>query len=273
VFHRTRLGVPEDHGPAAHALRRFLLYALGVLPCLLTPATASAQIVPCTGVSTSQDYKLLLDDFAIGSADDPDLKLFMEALKASLALNLAHLEADGLGSVQLVRCQNRKPQERDFDPGVVRQLNARRVILEMWGIGKAGGDPGDYRAFVTYFMIPVRHSGPQDPATFTIERRGRSDSPLDTLMEAVSQATELKAYVAVGMGTKFLQEGQYDLARKSLCRAETWLADAGTVTAPAPFVAWVRNLSAAVVRQALDDPQYSGALRLLSGHATPPCLR
>ena len=252
---------------------RRLTRALVLAVCLLTAAPASAQIVPCAGVTSSQEYKLLLDDFVIGNAGDPDLKFFMEALRASLALNLANLEADGLGTVKLVRCQNRKPQDTDFDAATVTQLNARRVILEMWGIGRAGGTAGDYRAFITYFVIPVRHSGPQGPATFTIERHGRSDSPLDTLMSDVSQATELKAYVAVGMGTKFLQEGEYDLARKSLCRAQAWLDDAGSAAAPAAFVSWVKNLDAEVVRQALDDPQYKGALRLVPNPGAVPCLR
>jgi hypothetical protein len=233
----------------------------------------AAQFVPCAGVTSSQDYKLVLDDFALGNANDPDLRLFMEALRASLALNLAHLEAEGLGNVQLVRCQNRKPQSTDFTTAAVRQLNARRVVLEMWGVGRAGASAGDYRVFVSYFIVPVRQAGSQDPASFTVERKGRSDAPLDRLMEDVSQAIELKAYVAVGIGRKFLQEGQYDLARNSLCRAEAWLADAGPAAAPAAFVAWVKQLSSNVVRQALDDPQYSGAMRLTGEGSTISCTR
>jgi len=246
---------------------------VGALVLTLLPSLAAAQFVPCSGVTTSQDYKLLLDDFAIGNANDPDLKLFMEALRASLSINLATLQADGLGTVQLVRCQNRKPQETDFDTTTVRQLNSRRVILEMWGVGRTDGTAGDYRAFVTYFVIPVRYAGTQSPATFTIERHGKSGSPLDRLMEDVSQAAELKAYVAVGMGTKFMQEGQYDLARKSLCRAESWLADAGSAAAPPAFVTWVKSVSESVVRKALDDPQYTGALRLVASQGAAPCLK
>lgn len=244
--------------------------SLLVLGAFLSAATAFGQIVPCNGITASQQYKLVIDDFRVGNPNDRDLSLFMEALKASLRINLGRIEAD-IGAVELVRCENRKPQENDFDSVTVRQLNSRRVIVEMWGIGSAA-NPGDYRAYVTYVVIPARNAG-QNPAIFTSERQGRSKTPFDALGNDVSKSAELKAYVALGIGTKFLEEGNYDQARRSLCRAETWLIDAGPAVAAPAFVASVKKLAASAVELALKDSSYTGTLQLFAGQPVPPCLK
>lgn len=245
--------------------------ALLLLCASLCPGTAFGQIVPCGGITASQQYKLVVDDFRVGNPKDRDLSEFMEGLKAGLRINLDRVQAD-LGIIEVVRCQNRKPDENDFDAVTVRQLNSRRVIVEMWGIGSAATTAGDYHAYVTYVVIPSRNAG-QTPGVFTSERQGRSKTPLDALKNDVSKDAELKAFVALGIGTKFLEEGDYDHARRSLCRAESWLADAGPAAAAAPFVASVKKLSASAVELALKDPSYTGTLQLFAGQPIPPCLK
>jgi hypothetical protein len=240
----------------------------------LLPSMASAQqISTCSQIGASPNFKLVVDKISLTNASDANLAQVTSTLVANLQMNFSAFQADDVGGIEFVACPARQPQVADFDATRVRQLYDQRVILEMWGIGGAGTAAGEYQAAVTYFLVPVRYFATQSQASFTIPLRGRARAPLDELMKDLSQTDALKAYFAVAMGTKLLQEGQYDLARKSLCHAESSLAAAGPAAAPPAFVTWVKSVSESVVRKALDDPAYKGALRLGASQGPAPCLK
>ena len=255
--------------------------ALCLATCLIA-APAAAQIVPCPAISKTQNYKLVLDDFTLAGGSEPNLDVFMEGLRASLRLSLERLRADSQDAaadaplhVELVRCTKRRPKaDSDFDKAQVRLLNSHRVMIEMWAIGSltAGGTKSEYRAFINYALIPVRHLvAGQVPDVVTVELKGRAGEPLDALLRALDQSVELSAYAAATLGTKLLQEGDYDRARTYLCKADTVLAGALSPAPPVALVKWVRDLSIKVVEQALKDSTYNGAMRLFDGQSPPAC--
>ena len=246
------------------------------LATALIAAPAAAQIVPCPPISRTQNYKLVLDDFTLSGSAEPNLNVFMEALRASLRLSLERLHADSRVHVELVRCTKRRPQaESDFDKAQVRLLNSHRVVVEMWAVGSTTADANkqpEYRAFISYVLVPVRHLvAGQVPDVVTVELKGRAGEPLDGLLEAFDRSAELGAYSAASLGTKLLQERNYDQARTYLCKADAMLASAKSSAPPAALVAWVRDLSVKVIEQAWGDPSYQGAMRLREGQAPPPC--
>ena len=253
---------------------------------LFVAAPAAAQIVPCPAISKTQNYKLLLDDFSLSGGGEPNLKTFMEGLHVSLRLNLERLQAvapappadgqkrKGPPRVELVRCTKRLPQaESDFDKAQVRLLNSHRVVVEMWAVGSMtpGANNQEYRAFVSYALIPVRHLvAGEVPDVVTVELKGRAGAPLDALLNALDQSAELSAYAAASLGTKLLQERDYDHARAYLCKADATLAEPRAPAPPSALVKWVRDLTLKVVEQALADPNYKGAMRLREG-PPPAC--
>jgi hypothetical protein len=249
--------------------------ALCLAACLLA-APAAAQIIPCPAIGRTQNYKLVLDDFSLSAGTgEPNLAVFMESLRASLRLSLERLQADTPLRVELVRCEKRRPKtENDFDKAQVRVLNSHRVVIEMWAIGEMtpGGGKQEYRAFVSYALIPVRHLvAGQVPDVVTVELKGRAGEPLAALLRELDQSAELAAYAAASLGTKLLQERDYDQARTYLCKADTTLAASRPQPPPGALVKWVRDLSVKVVEQAWADPNYTGAMRLREGQPAPAC--
>lgn len=238
-----------------------------------TPATA--QIRTCEPINKTQNYKIVLDDFTLSGSDEPNINLFMERVAASVRLSIERLRADTQLHVEYVRCTMRRPKaESDFDQPLVHGLNARRVVIEMWAVGAttATGATPSYHAFVKYVLVPVRHLvAGQVPDVVTVELKGKAGEPLDGLVQAFDQSTELLAYAAASLGTKLLQEKNYDQARTYLCKADAMLATAKNPAPPAALVKWVRDLSVKVMEQAWSDPNYTGAMRLREGQAPPAC--
>lgn len=246
------------------------------LAAWMIAAPAAAQIRTCPAISKTQNYKLVLDDFSLtGGGQEPNLNVFMEGLRTSLRMGLERLHADTALHVELVRCVKRLPQaESDFDKAQVRLLNSHKVVVEMWAVGSMtpGAGKQEYRAFISYALIPVRHLvAGQVPDVVTVELKGRDGEPLDALLRAIDQSAELAAYTAASLGTKLLQERNYDHARTYLCKADATLAAPRTPAPPAALVKWVRDLSVKVVEQAWRDPNYQGAMRLREGQPPPPC--
>ena len=99
-----------------------------------------------------------------------------------------------------------------------------------------------------------------------MELKGRAGAPLDALLSALDQSVELSAYAAASLGTKLLQERDYDHARLYLCKADSTLATPRTPAPPSALVKWVRDLTLKAVEQALADPNYQGAMRLREDH-------
>ncbi len=252
-----------------------LLGALVLTACAwLAPPPVSAQIVSCSGVDGT-GYKVLLDDIvhSSGAAASPLMLPLIHRLDA----NLEQLKIETGLSLTIVRCPKRHPDDpADFRKPLVEDLNARHVVLEIWGTTTQVVDGSNKyeEASMGYALIPVRFyefNAIQPPSVFLVPRRARSVSSVEDLVKLVDQAGLLKAYVAVGAGTRLLRTRSYDLARTQLCKAESLLA----VQRPQPsshdaaLLDYVRRLAGETVAQAKQDPAYRGPLKVLpisAGH-------
>ena len=235
-------------------------------------APAAGQIVECAGTQ-SPGYKILLDDIvdAGGGTASP----LMASLVFKLTTNLEQLQLESGLPLKVVRCAKRRPSDpADFKQPQVVQLNARQVVLEVWGTTAQATDAAGakiHEATVGYLLVPVRFdefTKGQPSGAFLSSRQTKSVTSVDDLVRVVDQSGELAAYVAVSTGVRLLQARDYDAARAQLCRADVLLAKVGG-QAPAArdkaLMGYVQALAADVVTRARNDPAYRGALRLSTG--------
>lgn len=193
---------------------------------------AEAQLRPCSGV-TEPGLKILLDDIArSGGAPSP----FVDLLTARLEANLEQLRVEAGLTVKVLRCAKRLPgSPAAFTRPLVQDLNARQVVLEVWGTTAEVEADGEtyHEASIGYVLVPIRFhefAAAQPPGAFVVPRRAKSLATPDDLVQLVDQAGALAAYAATGAGTRLARARQYDAARVQLCKAQTaWRArhDAG----------------------------------------------
>jgi hypothetical protein len=241
----------------------------------LAATPAKAQLVPCAGVQ-DPGFKILLDDIfdSAGGGASP----LMLSLVHRLSANLEQLQVESRLSVKVVRCVKRRPTDPSaFRRSLVEQLNARQVVLEIWGTTTQATDVNGapiHEAVVGYLLVPVRFDEfdlGEPEGAFLLSRQVKSVTSVDELVRLVDQSGELAAYAAVSMGVKLLRAGEYDQARAQLCRADGLLA---RVAAAAPsardrkLIEYVQRLASDVVEKAKADPTYAGALKLALSSAS-----
>lgn len=255
--------------PAAAAW--VLALALGV------PGGAEAQLVSCSGVA-EPGLKILLDDIArSGGASSP----LIDLLAARLEANLEQLRVEAGLNIRVLRCAKRKPTSTAvFTRPIVQDLNARQVVLEVWGTTAEVEAEGEkyHEASIGYVVVPVRYhefASGEPPGAFVLPRRAESLDTLDALVRLVDQAGALSAYAAVGAGTRFLRGRQYDEARVQLCRAQTLLEALDTRPGGpnASLLDYVKRLASEAVGSARSDAAYRGPLKALPESALASCPR
>ena len=262
---RRTEGRPSDR---PRAIVRATLIAW--LTILATAASAQAQITPCSGVQEA-GFKILLDDIFEASSHAPTP--LMASLLGRLSANLEQLQVESGLPVKVVRCEKRRPSDPSaFTRPLVEQLDARRVILEVWGSTAQATDASGapvHEVTVGYVLVPVRFdelTAGQPPGAFLLSRQAKSVSSLSDLVALVDQSGELAAYAALTTGVKLMRSRDYDRARAQLCRAEGLLARAAGAT-PASrdraLLDYVQRLATAVIDRARADATYAGVLKAL----------
>jgi len=246
------------------------LAALVLLALLAVAAPAAAQMEPCVGIKES-GFKILLDDIfeAAGGKASP----LMSSLLYRVSTNLEQLQVESGLPLKVVRCAKRRPSDPSaFNRPLVEQLNARQVILEVWGTTAEATDAAGapiHEAIVGYALVPVRFDEltlGQPSGAFLLSRQTKSVTSLDELVRLVDQSGELAAYVAVSTGVRLLRSKEYDQARAQLCRSEGLLArvaGAAPSTRDKALIGYVQRLASDVVSQAKADPAYTGVLKAL----------
>jgi hypothetical protein len=248
---------------------------LAVLAVLGHVALAEAQIRPCAGVA-EPGFKILLDDIAASGGTPSPL---VDLLAARLDANLEQLRVESGPTVKVLRCVNRRPASTAaFTRPLVQDLNAQRVVLEVWGTTAQVEAEGEkyHEAAIGYVVVPIRFhefASAEPPGAFVVPRRVKSLATLDDLVRLVDQAGALSAYAAVGAGTRLLRSLEYDKARAQLCKAQTLLEalDAGPGAPNASLLGYVRRLASDTVAAARADANYRGPLKALPPSILSAC--
>jgi hypothetical protein len=252
------------------------------------PLPAECDIQDCKGISTEVGYKVLVDEISYLSNapfDKAQAELFAARVRFGVngALNQLKLEAGP--QVKVVACKDRKPEAADFDLPLVKNLNSKQVVLELWGVVGPGVDAkgmAQHEAYINYAVIPVRlnelSTGElgQAPGIYEIQYRQKSSGGSSVVPDILTQAPELSAYAAIGLGINHLKQQNYDNAYGCLCQGISILtrAQAGEPGSPnKPLLDYAGSLVRETIRKARQDPsRRTGVGEFSDEQAKTPCI-
>ncbi|MCI0615989.1 hypothetical protein L0244_23640 [bacterium] len=266
--------------------KKFVVGYLLLIALIIFSNESAAQITPCTKVTQVEGLKVMLDDiyFIAPSGTQPS-GVSMQALAWKVSCQIRALKTE-LGAskerFELVPCLGRKPgSESDFTRDQVGQLNAQRVVLEVWGLlqNSAGATPeSSPQALVGFAIIPLRfyehfetNSGDM-PGVYMAEFPFDITKP-ETLLE---RSADFKTYFTIGIGLKFFKEKIYNSALKSFCQAQHSLQPGGNKPTDPDKIAlldYVRKMTKTVVADARKGPvsEYNKVIRALDPNVAASC--
>lgn len=267
-------------------IKKFITSGLLLIALFTVSNEASGQITPCTKVTQVEGLKVMLDEiYFLATSGTQPTSLSMQALSWKVSCQIRALKAELGASTQqfeLVPCLGRKPgSESDFTRDQVSQLNAQRVVLEVWGVlqNSAGTTPqASPQALVGFAIIPLRfyqhfetNSGDM-PGVYMAEFPFDIAKP-ETLLE---QSSDFKTYFTIGLGLKFFKEKIYNSALKSFCQAQHSLQPGGNNPTDPDKIAlldYVRKMTKTVVDDARKGPvtEYNKVIRALDPNVAASC--
>jgi hypothetical protein len=265
---------------------RGVAFRIALLFWWISPAECAIQ--DCRGISTEVGYKVLVDEISYLSntpVSPVEARMFAERIKFGVngALNQLKLEAGP--QVKVVACKDRKPDVADFDLSLVKNLNSRQVVLELWGIVGPSLDAkgiSQNEAYINYALIPVRLNElsseelGQAPGIYEIQYLKKSSGGSSEIPDILTQAPELSAYAAIGLGINHLKQLNYDNAYGCLCQGISILtrAQAGEPGSPnKPLLDYAGNLVRETIRKARQDSsRRTGVGEFSDEQAKTPCI-
>ncbi len=238
------------------------------------------QLKDCPAILGETGHKVLLDDLREDktAAESPsEVANFNKQIHFQLKANLDALEAD-FSDIEPrgFLCEGRWPSEGYLTEDIARVLNARDVVVEVWGsTGLEAGPDGQrhVEARLYYALIPVRrYQGELGSmrSTYDASVSARPGAPLTT-HDMEESARRLQVYFTLGAGIQSLENRDYGQALRLMCRSAA-LIEAGLTpdqsSVDRGLLQRVRALAREVVKRAVYDTDYKntsgGTLSLLS---------
>ncbi len=257
-------------------MRVFRLIAFGWLLGIALCDFASAQsLAGCRGINQTDGLKVVLDKLELKSEAGTTQILTSEyefEFLLELRSRLKNLFPDT--QPKPVLCANRAPNPdgSDFVPGLVKTLNNRDVLVEIWGTVKASTENGEQALKANIFMmiIPVRHyEGSSAQLDFHLLSYPKKNvqGDFETAIVKMVLGAEFDVYTSIAHGIKALKNDSYNDAKMYLSNARIqWekALEKGSLSNSAIdqnlVLAYIRNLEQKTIAEAAADSNYSGDL-------------
>lgn len=246
-------------------------WLLGIALCDLAFAQSLAG---CRGINQTVGPKVILDKLEYKS-EAGETKILTSEYEFEFLLELRSRLQNLFPDTQPkpVLCANRAPNPdgSDFIPDLVRTLNNRDVLLEVWGTIKASKKNGKQTlgANILMMIIPVRHyegsNAQLDFHLLSFPKAERGD--LKTAIVKMAFGAEFDVYTGIAHGIKELKNDSYDKAKKYFSNARIQWEKAlekgslaNTATDQSLILEYIKKLEQKTITEAAADPNYSGDL-------------
>lgn len=251
----------------AFSIRNSWLACLAVSVPLVVPVGGEAQeIIDCRG-HTGGRMEVYLNELRFAREPlehDNELARFAERLSFKLQSQFGGFVGSTPLPLGFVHCSGRRPTPQDFNnQNLIEKLDDDKVILEVLGLLDGtiaeDGTVSDRKANICFVLVPVMADNENIVAKQFVQypKTGSGD-----LINLLGQSVELEAFVAAGVGIRFLRDRSYDAAYEYLNRSLTLLnfCDGPAVTLT-PLTEYVEKKKQQTVIKARQDEEYEGALR------------
>jgi hypothetical protein len=254
------------------------LYLAGMVLC---NAASAQSLAGCGGIDQTAGAKVVLDKLEFkGETGNTQILTSEFECRFIIELNsrLKNLFPDT--PPKPVLCANRAPSidGSDFVPDLVKTLNSRDVLMELWGNIRASEENGEQMlgAYIFMMIIPVSHyegsSAQLDFRLLSYPEEAKQGS-LETAVVNMVLGTEFDVYASIANGIKKLKNGLYDSAKKYFSNARiTWeiAMRNGSISSDSAagqnrVLEYIKGLEEETIRAAADDPTYNGDLVAVVG--------
>ncbi len=236
---------------------------------------AYAQLRRCVPPA-GNGLTIFLDDITTKEGSNPSQLL--KPLISQLDRNLRQVQADTGLQLRFQRCEDRRPRSvSDFGSAVLRDLDAYKVVLEVWGDAcevNTGGKPPYHLATITYLLVPIQVSHPAAAiGAVSVTKKTENLGDPDEVYALLDRAGFLAAYAAVSAATRLRGEQEYDAARAQACKARGLLEVLGPepLTPDEALLRYAKDLAGEITREARQSAYYKGPLKALPEEALGSC--
>jgi hypothetical protein len=239
----------------------------------------AASLSGCSGIET-EGKKIILDRVEFESDDGKTLNLaekYSCEFQMALLSRLRNLFPDSQTRPKAVLCKNRNPEidGSDFMADLVRSLNNRGVLLELWGKIKAETQNGSQTLGGDIFImiIPVRSElGSTSPLAFhQLSFPHSNRGALDKASKEMLFGPEFDVYTGIALGIKALKNNSYDEANRYFAHARICWEEAMknkslafSATDQDRILGYIKELEQRTKTEAAADPDYHGDLAAVS---------
>jgi hypothetical protein len=249
--------------------KRICIWIIGLI--FVIPVSLHAQEPGgCPALSSGNTYKVALDDITFASPqaiNDAQTKLLMDRIKNGLNANLQRIEQETPEKIIVVRCMGRRPvDETDFPQRTVDSLNGFNTLLEVWGsVDLTTGRSTTRESIIGYALIPLLkyQSRANDIAGVIFVKK--PGAQIATAPDIFENAKEIRAFVLINLGLKFLRVSKYDAAKDNFCQGIGVLTEIGAAQLPSlhhDLFKYAERLATTTQEQARNDANYRGPLKL-----------
>jgi hypothetical protein len=200
---------------------------------LFGPNAVSAQMSSCINIDRSLPAKLVISRLIASGI--PDTRTASDAAyqsASSVASNLNSFLSREV--VRVVTCRERWPEidGTDFQSDVVKDLNSRHVLFEVWGnlvVSQSGPSAGTMaEGLVSYFMIPIPQSVVSWPdlQLHQHDYRGRKTRLRDLFTSVFTQGRQFEVLASIAIAIRARHNENYDGAHSAFCHARFTLEQA-----------------------------------------------
>ncbi len=272
----------------ATVLPRLMLLAVLCGTMLIAfPSTLIAQnFKSCRKIVKIEGKKVVLGDIAYSGGEGlnwspKDLSYgFYTVLKGKMNA-LPFGDKDELGRrkpPEVIICEGRKFQidGTDFTDSMVKELNRRDVLLEIYARIRITGSGSNAKAEIRVFcaLIPVyRYGGVSSlPRIRMVRYEFQLDEKINEIAFKLQDSKELEIYAAISYAIKLLKNQEYDNARDSISKAQGFLQEGikyhlmvlstNELTA---LQKWIDKIIKEIIDMAKQYSNYNGSLTKIKG--------
>lgn len=246
----------------------------------LVSGAAFGQLPDCRAISLDPAaYKVVLGEVSAPGEASRERDAIRDQLRFKLRTQAESLQlAAEQRQLRSVVCEGRAPEDESvFSGNTLDDLSRLGVVMEVWGsVRPAAGATGaaaTREAHLNFAVISLLRFEPTLGGFFDLNFVTPAGTSADVVLK---DNVELEALATLAVAVRYRRDRRYDVSARTFCEAQSHIARSAQQAAGTEAARWtaLRDYAtasrAALVKEALADPQYTGGLRVSGARGCLP---
>jgi hypothetical protein len=232
---------------------------------------ASAQLRDCAAIGRDPAaYKVVLGEVSAPGDASRERDAIRDRLRFKLRTQAESLQLTAeQRQLRAAVCDGRAPDESAFSGDTLDDLSRLGVVMEVWGtvlpVRGAAAAAAGREAHLNFAVISLLRFEPSLGGFFDLTFVTPVGAPADVVLK---DNVELEALATLALAVRYRRDKRYDAGARTFCEAQSHISRSAQQAATADVARWtaLREYAvasrAALVTEAIADPQYSGGLKV-----------